>query len=365
MAGDDRIARLQRELDTAPAPPRPNGNNGAGLAAAREIQFRHIADIVAERREPEWLLHKILERKVLAVLAGPRGTFKSFVALDWTMRVACDGHPCVILSGEGAGLDRRVEAWLSQHRESTDIAEIPILAIEQPLNLCSSVELGALEEAVEKCAHHPHLIVIDTLSKFSPGLDENDNGKVSAFLHGLTDMLRDTFDCTVLLVAHSGHGNQGRPRGASALMANPDAEYIVNRPAGGMLLTVSRERFKDSSSMPPLAYDAKVINLGRVDKYGEPVTSLALIEAEGNAIPLSRQNSKGHGKNQEAIIIALREWARSHPDVDIIASPEMLSLCKAHLVSSKRKPEVLNWLVNAGILTASIGGHRINRDVLW
>ncbi len=30
------------------------------------IEFRHIADIVAENREPEWLIHNILEREVLA-----------------------------------------------------------------------------------------------------------------------------------------------------------------------------------------------------------------------------------------------------------------------------------------------------------
>jgi len=33
--------------------------------------FRHAWELVAEKRETTWLLHKILEASVLAVLAGP------------------------------------------------------------------------------------------------------------------------------------------------------------------------------------------------------------------------------------------------------------------------------------------------------
>ncbi len=41
-------------------------------------------------------------------------------------------------------------------------------------------------------------------------------------------------------------------------MANPDAEYIVERPdPQGMTATVTRERFKDCAPLPPLAYRAE------------------------------------------------------------------------------------------------------------
>ena len=333
--------------------------NGAG-PLHRPIVLRPVHEIVAEQREPEWLIHKIIERDVLAVIAGPRGTFKSFIALDWAMRMALDGHPGVILSGEGAGLDRRVAAWINTHRESTDLANVPLVALERPLNLNSVVELEEVREAIAALSTAPAFILIDTFSKFSAGLDENDNSQVAAFLGGLSAVMRDELGCTVLLVAHSGHGDAKRPRGASSLMSNPDAEYIVNRPdPSGMTVTVSRERFKDSPALPPLAYEAKVINLGRLDRYGEPVTSLALITAD--APPVS---AKGRGRNQEKAVIALKEWVRTNPEATHITSIDMDGICKAQRIDRKRRREVLDSFVNARILSPSVGGYTLHGENL-
>jgi hypothetical protein len=90
-------------------------------------------------------------------------------------------------------------------------------------------------------------------------------------------------------------------------MANPDAEYIVQRPnPTAMTVTVSRERFKDCASMPPLSYEAKVIDLGRVDTHGDPVTSLALRPTDAPPPKFAA----AVGKNQKAALVALTEWAR-------------------------------------------------------
>ena len=328
-------------------------------SAAKPIKLRHIGDIVAEKRESQWLLHKIIERKVLAIIAGARGTFKSFISLDWAIRMALDGHPGVILSGEGAGLDRRVAAWLNLHRENADIADIPLYALERPLNLTSIAEMAVLCEAIKQL--HPALefVVIDTLSKFASGLDENDNGKMATFLSALSSYLREDLGCTVILVAHAGHGDANRPRGASSLMSNPDAEYIVNRPdPRGMTVTVTRERFKDSPALPPLAYEAKVIDLGRLDQYGEPVTSLALVTTDAPA------PAKRVGKNQEQALTALKEWARANPTAEHITSIAITDIFKAQNISPKRRKEVLTYLTNIRVLTASIGGYTVDQAML-
>lgn len=328
-----------------PAEPAPKG---------RPIILRAIHEIVAESREAEWLIHKVIEQNVLAVIAGPRGTFKSFVALDWSMRMALDGHPGVILSGEGGGLDRRISAWSQIHRPDIDLTAVPLVALERPLNLSLLAELGALSAAIELLPSSPDFIVIDTLSKFSTGMDENDNGEMAMFLSNLSACLREDLGCTVLLVAHSGHGEAQRPRGASALMSNPDAEYIVSRPdPRGMTVAVSRERFKDTAALPPLAYEAKVVDLGRVDRYGEPVTSLALVTSDTPPPP----NMKGRGRNQEKVLVALREWYRTQPGATHITSIDIRELCKAQGVGHKRQPEVLTAFVNSRILSPSVGGY--------
>jgi hypothetical protein len=325
------------------------------------VVLRPLHEIVAEQREPEWLLDDVLEANVLAVLAGPRGTFKSFVGLDWSMRIAAAGIPVVILSGEGAGLDRRADAWIRTHGGGRTVEEFPVFALERAMNLNAELDLVQLKGAIERLGQVPGLVVVDTFSKFSAGLDENDNGEVSTYLARLSKAIRESYGSTVLLIAHSGHGDSARPRGASALMANPDAEYIINRPVPtGMHVGVSRERFKDCPALQPLGYEAQVIELGRVDKRGRPVTSLALMPSE----VLVQTQKKAVGANQERALVALREYHRQNPEARFITSIDLSGLLGAQGINRKRRPEVLNWLCNASILTASIGGHTLDPSYL-
>jgi hypothetical protein len=340
--------------------PQGGTTNGAIEKAAVPLKLRPIHEIVAEQREPEWLIHKIIESHVLAVMAGPRGTFKSFVALDWAMRMARAGHAGVLLSGEGAGLDRRVDAWRRHHDEEMDLSTLPLVALEHAVNLNVDVHMGRLVEAIDVLERQPEFMVIDTLSKFSAGMDENSNREMAEFLAKLSAELRDKFSCTVLLVCHSGHTESGRPRGASALMCNPDVEYIIKREPPSMVVTVSRERFKDTAALPPLAYEAKVIDLGRIDSYGEPVASLALDTSD--APPMTP--AKWRGKNQERLCTALKEWHRSNPDATHISSLDLDAMCKAQKIDRKRRIEVLHAFVSAKILSPSAGGHAFFPDQL-
>ena len=323
------------------------------------IKFTPIADIVAQRRETEWLLPKNLERRVLAILAGKRNTYKSFIALDWALRVAVAGGGVVILSAEGGGLDRRVCAWIQRHAPGADLTTLKVVVLEQPKRLNDSMQLQAVTNAIDALPWRVDLVVIDTMSKFSPGLEENSNKEVAAFLASLSEGIRDRHRCTVLLVVHAGHSEQARPRGASALMANPDAEYMVERlDALGMTVTVTRERFKDSPAMPPLAYTAEVIDLGRVNSDGERVTSLALVDSDA---PLRK--AKSAGANQRRVLTVLREWCSTNED-EHISSDVLPSLFKTQGIGRKRMPEVLRYLVNARVLTRVNDGYSILREAL-
>lgn len=338
----EQLRQLRRE---APADDQP-------------IVLRHISEIIAENREAEWLIEDVLEYKVLAVLAGARGTLKSFIALHWAMLIATgeEFYSCIMLSAEGAGLDRRCAAWMKRHREGGDPREVRMEAYELPLNLNSARELERLRVTCHKA--NPYLIVVDTMSKYSAGLEENSNGEMALFLAGLGSV-RDEFDCTVLLVAHSGHGDAKRPRGAYALMGNPDAEYIVERI--GMTVTVTRERFKDTASLPPLAYEAKVIDLGRDDRRGRPVTSLALVRTEA---PDTSAPAKGNGGNQKKLVVALKEWIRANPESTHVSTIDMRALCKAQGVSRQRQAEVVSSFVANRILTPSVGGWALHGENL-
>ena len=323
-------------------------SNGKGNGAARNpehneplvkpIVFRTLADIVAEKRETRWLIADVLEREVLAILAGPRSTFKSFIGLDWMMRIALAGESVVILSGEGAGLDRRADAWMRTFAPSIDLASLPIVALERAVNLNVQATLEVLGDACEALPARPVAVMIDTVSKFTPGMKENDNAEVSAFLAAVSEAIRDRLRCTPLGIAHTGHAEQGRPRGAYVFMANTDAEYIVDRPdLQAMTVTVTRERFKDTAALPPLAYCARVVDLGRLDARGQSVTSLVLDSTDA---PANVGNTRElRGKAQRQIVTALRARSQAEPEriwtlVDLRALGRDLGLTKGTVRSA-------------------------------
>jgi hypothetical protein len=323
------------------------------------VQLRHVADIVDENREPEWLLHHIIEAKVVAVLAGPRASFKSFIALDWAMRIATAGNPVALLSGEGGGLGRRVKAWMQTFGGGQDLRKLPILALERPLNLNREEEMTMLVEAMDKAGIRPTLVVIDTLSKFSAGMDENSNQEVAEYLSSVSRFIRERYEASVLIVAHSGHGDSDRPRGASALMANPDAEYIVKRatqPANHV--EVTRQRFKDTGELPNIAYEAEVIDLGAADRYGERLTSLIMRESSAKAErPITEQLPQGKAKR--TLLLALRERQKKADSPLVWTIEELRSVGRECGLPRQSVHDAVENLLLSPFLTPTVGGSRL------
>lgn len=265
-----------------PEVPKPKN----GLARKLDEVFRHPT-------EPRWLIRDEIERGVIAVMAGPRGSYKSFLALDWAMRVAVSGAEVYVISAEGADFDRRAAAWMQGHEPEKSVEEIPLYVVERRLDLSKADGLNAIIEDVKKLKIKPQLIVLDTWSKLSGGLDENDNTAVKQFIGRIDNGFKRRFDSTVLLIAHTGHSDLGRPRGASAFAADTDAEYIVTRRDGSNIVSLSRERFKASAVLAPLAYESEVIDLGRVDSDGEPITSLVMRKVEYRESFNTRKKPRG------------------------------------------------------------------------
>jgi hypothetical protein len=345
-----------REPDAAVVSP------GVTSATGFSVVLRHVADIVEENREPEWLLHHVIEAKVVAVLAGPRASFKSFIALDWAMRIATAGSPVALLSGEGGGLGRRVKAWMQTFGGGQDLRALPVLALERPLNLNREEEMAMLVEAMDKAQIRPTLVVIDTLSKFSAGMDENSNQEVAAYLSAVSRFIRERYDASVLIVAHSGHGDADRPRGASALMANPDSEFIVKRAAQpNTHVEVTRQRFKDTGELPNLAYEAEVVDLGAADRYGERLTSLVMRQsvAQGER-PISAQAPQG--KAQRTVLLALRERQKRSETALVWTVEELRQIGRECGISRQSVHDAVEKLLMSPFLTATVGGSRLSNE---
>jgi AAA domain/Primase C terminal 1 (PriCT-1) len=328
----------------------------AGSDAGPAIVLRSAADLVENPTPARWLLRPYLEQDVLGVLSGEYGTFKSFLSLDWALHIAAGRHwhndrrgelsamPAVFISAEGRGLAKRVSAWVSHYctdetREDA-LKRLKFYAIEMAIDLSNEDRMTALVEAVDALRITPALIVVDTLTKNSSGVEEN-NSAMQDFLNTINASLRMRYRCSVLLIHHVGHVEKGRPRGPSSLVANTDAAFRVERAGENLVLTT--DRLKDSEVPEPLSLRALQVELGQ-DEEGQSLSSLVLTVDHGfdpRIVP--------KGANQRALWLALRESGTTSYTKD-----ELTTFAREVGIDRPRVPEAIEglrkarWLIERG-----------------
>jgi hypothetical protein len=293
-----RIARYKAQDAAHYARVAPGENDLEIEAVAQRTRppaYQKLTSLLAKRTQVEWLLRDTLEAGVIALVVGGKGTYKSTLINDWAMRVALSGKPVFVLSPEGSGLQRRLQGWLEEYAPLTDADTLPLYVRDRRLNISAATELDALLawlDEIEQIEGQPiALCAIDTWSK-ATGHDEDNNTETKKLIGEIDRRLRHRGNkrCTVCIAHHTGHGDQSRGRGASALGADTDAEYIVSKTKENTI-KVTRERFKDSPSLPPLYFAPKILDLGYKDTEGYAATSVVLepASAPDRGAPLTKQ----------------------------------------------------------------------------
>jgi hypothetical protein len=281
---------------------------------------QHIGEILAHPTTVRWLKRDEIERGVIAVISGPRGSCKTAAVRRWALHVAVNlNEPVLIFNGEGTGIDRQINGEIKRHYPHIDPASLPIYVVNKRMDLngekgrqAANAELTRIQTETGK---RPALVIIDTFSKFHFGLQEKDNAAVSLFISGIDAAVRRPFDCTVAIVTHTGYADQTRARGASALEADTDSAYVVSKDPAG-IVRVSRERFKDSPELPPLTFKPEVIDLGYRDADDVPVTTISLVPTT-ECPKYQAMAQQPNGKNQIAAFGAIKELSPLCDPVDL------------------------------------------------
>lgn len=211
----------------------------------------------------------------LVAVVAKSGAAKTFMVLDLVCHVvlgwdwngyAVDRTSVLYVAGEGAsGLASRVSSWCDFHQVEPNALD-EMLIMPRPLDLSDDElvrhvehELGAREAA-------PGLIVLDTLSSNAPaGFSENDTAHMKGYLD-LARRLRDRWECTVMIVHHTGHAGE-RARGASDFYAALDAEIFIDNREG--MRTVKLTKSRDFDPPPPLHFRLRSSGSSAVVVYHE------------------------------------------------------------------------------------------------
>lgn len=314
---------IEEFADLGPLPPAEASAAIVADAAAGGLA-RPLTHVLAHPTKPRWLIRDVLEHGTIVLVAGPRGSYKSFVALDWSMQVATRGEPVYVVSAEGGDFDRRAQAWLQEKTFDPDTVP-PLYVVEQRIDLNTKDGIERIRQDCQRLGIRPTMFVLDTFSKLSGGLDENSNSEVKQFIGRIDNGLKRAFGATVLLVAHTGHSDTSRARGASALEADTEAAHIVLRDHLAGTVNISRERFKASPELPPLTYKPRIVRLGRTDEEGVEITSIVLDAVQSVAAAGPKRKL---GKNQRLLMDTLKSIAA---DGRAVGVDELLSAATEQL----------------------------------
>ncbi|GAA3160091.1 hypothetical protein GCM10010451_04900 [Streptomyces virens] len=214
--------------------------------------------------DPEPLIDGILDRDSLVWMYGPPGSYKSFLALHMAACVVAGrdlrfcGHAVkhtgtvLYLYAEGTrGVKKRVKAWERHYKRSMCGVKIIPMAVQ----LLDDEQLDAF---VRLCREtRPVLVVIDTQSRCTVGMDENSNGQMGEVV-AAADRVRQATGACVLIIHHTGRDGKNL-RGASAMDGAADATIKVDSDKVSGTVTMLSGKQKDDAAFPPITLSVQAV----------------------------------------------------------------------------------------------------------
>lgn len=278
-----------------------------------------------------WRVKGLLPETGIGAIYGPSGSGKSYLGIDLGVSVALGaawfGHrtnACsvtyVMLEGE-AGLRNRVQAW-----ETYNSKPIPpgFRAMAQPFELARQEQVKELGAMLPKGG----VVIIDTLNRAAPGLDENSSQDMGQVIAGMK-RLQEITSGLVLVVHHTGKDASKGLRGHSSLLAALDGAIEVERSATSRCWSAAK--VKDGEDGTQVPFKLHIIDLGR-DGDGDAITSCAVGPDIGNIFV----KPPPAGANQKAALSAIRRLLSASTDFGEAgaASDAPCVLCEAAIAEA-------------------------------
>lgn len=277
------------------------------LASTRKARFKPQTAAELDPTPMQYLIKGVAPAQGLLVIYGPSGSAKSFLSIAAAAAIgegssffgcAATAAPVLYVGLEGeAGVRGRVLAWERHHgRPMPDNVRFSL----EPFQLTEAQDVADLAEICPPgCA-----VIIDTLNRAAPGLDENSSKDMGRVIDGAKALQRKIAGL-VILIAHSGKDAAKGLRGHSSLFAALDAAILVSR--DGEARCWKLDKAKDGRDGEEHGFRLKVVELG-TDADGDPITS-CVIEPDSGAI---RQFSRPLKGNRQLAFTALENAARAN-----------------------------------------------------
>lgn len=347
--------------------------NGVNLEAAPSADRKHLRDRLltldglADLPPIRPLIDGLLYRDTLAQLAGPPGSYKSFVSVgmacavaagvDWEGRRVPEAGPVVYVAAEGAsGLRARILAWCEANKVPVEQVARNLHVLREPLALADEQDV---QEAVEVATEVGALLtVLDTRARCTAGIEEN-----SATEQGLAiaaaERIQRASGGAVLGVHHTGRvGEHGR--GSNAW---DGAVWSDLRLKGAELrCTVKCEKHKDVPDgcehrfrlLPHVVSERLMPRLHEESPHDHVVRRSTLVVVQNDLWTNEDDDSRSSGKVLDII--------RTKAGAEGLSRAQVVQLCEDAQVSRSTAYTVLNALVTRGAVR-NVGSEKRHKYV--
>ena len=264
-------------------------------------------DFSAQPSPISWLVKRWLQSQALIMVHGPSGGGKTFVVLDWCLRIASQtpewagqkvrAGNVVYLAGEGHhGLRGRVAAWKHHHQ----VGHLAMWLSKDGCDLNTPTGYLQVVEQVRTLPEKPAVIVVDTLHRFLAG-DENSAQDAKTMLDACNSLMQE-FNCSVILVHHTGVAEeaQHRARGSSAWRGALDIEISIVPGKDDQPMQIVQRKSKDAELAQTVYVELQQVTIpGWYDEDNQPVTSAVIVQSQAPASPKKDGKIESHRKTFE------------------------------------------------------------------
>lgn len=222
------------------------------------IPIMSIQEVINMEPVP-WLIQDYIPENSMAMIYGAPGSGKTFIALDMALHIAHgkEWHgkqltkgEVFYIAGEGVGgLRKRLQAW---HKYYGIEAKAPCHIIPQAVGFLSEEEMTNLVDTIHKIKKDQvKLVIFDTVARCLSG-DENSAQDIGEAIKQM-DNIRNTFNCAVIPIHHSGKDRDRGARGSTALIGAVDVSLKVERL--DKVVAMVTEKQKDAEAMEPVVFE--------------------------------------------------------------------------------------------------------------
>lgn len=299
---------------------------------------------------PEWLVPGWIETNSVVHLIGAAGSGKTFVTLDMA---ACVGSGrawpehrdaahtprlVVYVIAEAAhGVGKRVRAWNTKYGSIGEVKFLP-----RPVRIGERNDYGRIIETDEWRVFaatvkqmKPAMIVFDTQARVTVGIEENSAKEMGVIVRLVERLQRDT-GAAVVMVHHTGKGENPTARGSSAMIGAVSTEILVYKRKDGIFVKNTKQ--KNDKEADAIRFEP------------EEVEDSIVLNTQG------RVSDAFSSRRRQSVRAVLRD------------SPEPMSIGDISKVTGIDKAGVrvvINWMVAEGYVTQEGGVRGGNPATLY